>query len=284
MTQGTASTGPQASAPTRIDIYDNDVWIGTADIGSDGAWDYPAGNLQRGEHQFTAKAGASTSNAWTINVEASIDATAPFIEGVRPPINEKQTLDYYNINDDIHVVVPNHHMLSDDTVKVYWKGRSTTLGSEIQTVGSPPAPLKFKISKYEVIDVIGYNSTDVWYTLRRPSTGLEGESRHLQLSVTGSGQNFALNAPTVNGSKDNLRVWRQSQFDSTTTARVRAIGVTEWESHSQEFGTRDSLDFPIDAEWLKQNRGLSVVFNYSLRLRDDGGHFLFSQLLRINPL
>jgi hypothetical protein len=151
-------------------------------------------------------------------------------------------------------------------------------------VGSPPAPLKFKISKYEVIDVIGWPITDVWYTVRRASIIGDRESGHLQLAVTGSGQNFDVAAPTLNGSKNNLRVWRQSEFNSTTTARVRAIGVTEWESHSQEFVNEDSLDFPIDTEWLKQNRGLSVVFNYSLRLRDDGAHFLFSQLLRINPL
>lgn len=284
MTQGTASTGALASAPTKIDIYDNNVWIGTADIGSGGAWSYPASNLQIGEHRFTAKAGAVTSNAWTIQVNTqSINATVPFVEGVSPPINERQTFDYYNVNDDIHVMVPNYNMLPGDTVKVYWRGRSTTLGSEIQTVGNRPTPLRFEISKYEVIDVIGWPITEVWYTIRRASIPGDRESRHLQLAVTGSGQNFDVAAPTLNGSKNNLSVWRQSQFYSTSTVRVRAIGVTEWESDVQEFEGSDSLDFPIDTRWLAQNSGQSVVFNYSLRLRDNAD-FLFSQLLRINPL
>lgn len=131
------------------------------------------------------------------------------------------------INDDIHVMVPNYNMLPGDTVKVYWEGRSTTLPSEIQTVGDPPTPLKFKISTYEIIDVIGWNTTDVWHTIRRTQTDLKEESRHLQLSVTGSGHNFEVKAPTLDNSKQNLTISWQREFDSTTTARVRAIGVTE---------------------------------------------------------
>lgn len=285
MTQEKISTGASAPAPMTLEIFDNGVRIGTTTFNPGDTWTYQANGLELGEHRFTAKAGALTSNAWVIQVNPyPIDATVPFIEGVSPPINDKQTFDYYDTNDDIHVMVPNYNMLPGDTVKVYWKGRSTTLGSEIQTVGNPPTPLKFKISKYEVIDVIGWNTTDVWYTIRRPQTGLKGESRHLQLSVTGSGHNFEVRAPTLDNTKQNLTVSRQSEFNSTTTARIRAIGVTEWESHSKVFGTSGSLDFKIDEGWLDQNSGHSVVFNYSLRLLDDGSHFLFSQLLRVNPL
>lgn len=282
MTQRTASTGPQALVPTKIDIYDKDVWVGTTDIDSSGEWSYPASDLQIGEHRFTAKAGAVVSNAWRIQLNAQpINATVPFVVGVSPPDNERQKFDYYDVNGDIEVMVPNYNMLPGDTVKVYWKGRSITLGSDIKTV---PTPLRFKISKYEVIDVIRWPITDVWYTVRRASIIGDRESPHLQLVVTGSDQEFDVAAPTLNGSKNNLRVLRQRDFNSTSTARVRAIGITEWESHSQTFESEDYLNFPIDSAWLAQNEGHSVVFNYSLRLKDDGGHFLFSQLLRVNPL
>jgi len=81
---------------------------------------------------------------------------------------------------------------------------------------------------------------------------LKEESRHLQLSVTGSGHNFEVGAPTLDNSKQDLTISWQREFDSTTTDRARAIGVTEWESHPREFVTSDSLDFLIDAGWLDQ--------------------------------
>lgn len=284
MTQGTGSN--TALAVKTLEIYDNGRLIGTTPIDIDSAWTYQATDLEGGQHKFTAKLGVSESDPWLVEVNSqSINATVPFVEGVPPPSGDTQTFDYYtDVSGDIHVTVPNYNMISGDTVKIYWVGRSTTLGSEIQTVGKPPIPLTFKISKYEVIDVIGYNTTQVYYTVRRSPTEPDVTSRHLRLSVTGSGQSFEVSAPILNGAHDKVNVWRQSQFNSTSTVRVRAVGMTEWESYPQEFKNSTSLDFAIDAGWLNQNRGQSVAFNYSLRLRDDADHYLFSQLLRVDRL
>jgi hypothetical protein len=195
---------------------------------------------------------------------------------------DTQWLDYYAVNDPIHIVIPMAQLASNDTVKIFWVGRSTTIKSDILTVGTTPKPLELEISKYEVIDVIGYATTDIYYTVKKHGISETYTSNHLKLSVTG--HSFTIEAPTID-SNNNLVVEKQKEYNPTTTARVRAIGVTEWEAdHNKVFGEEKSLSFPINPAWLAANRGHSVLFDYSLRLQTADTRYLFSQLLRVNPL
>ena len=104
------------------------------------------------------------------------------------------------------------------------------------------------------------------------------------LTVYGANHTFDVKAPQLNAERNILTVSRQSDFSETTTARVRAIGVTDWESEEAlTFNDKGELKFDLDSDWIAQNKGKSVLFNYSLRLRPSDSHFLFSQLLRLNP-
>jgi hypothetical protein len=238
-------------------------------------------------YQVVLKASGVTQNspitAYQVKAEPVVAFDAPQVREATFSGFDTQWLDYYAVNDHIHIVVPIAQLASNDTVKVFWVGRSTTIKSDILTVGTSPEPLELVISKYEVIDVIGYITTDIYYTVKKQGTSDTYTSNHLKLSVTG--QSFTIKPPTINGSNNNLRVWRQDEFNDTTTVRVRAIGLTEWEvEHNQRFGGEQYLNFPIDPVWLAANHGHSVVFDYSLRLNTGDTRWLFSQLLRINPL
>jgi hypothetical protein len=225
----------------------------------------------------------SPITAYQVRAEPVVVFDAPQVREATFSAIDTQWLDYYEVNDDIHIIVPITQLAPNDTVKVFWVGRNTTIKSETLTVETSPEPLELVISKYEVIDVIGYATTDIYYTVKKQGISDTYTSNHLKLSVTG--HSFTIKAPTINSSNNNLFVWRQDKFNDTTTARVRAIGVTDWEvEHNQKFGAEKYLNFPIDPAWLAANRGHSVVFDYSLRLNTGDTRWLFSQLLRVNPL
>ncbi len=225
----------------------------------------------------------SPITAYQVRAEPVVVFDAPQVREATFSAIDTQWLDYYEVNDDIHIIVPITQLAPNDTVNVFWVGRNTTIKSETLTVETSPEPLEFVISKYEVIDVIGYATTDIYYTVKKQGISDTYTSNHLKLSVTG--HSFTIKAPTINSSNNNLFVWRQDKFNDTTTARVRAIGVTDWEvEHNQKFGAEKYLNFPIDPAWLAANRGHSVVFDYSLRLNTGDTRWLFSQLLRVNPL
>ncbi|MDH0747896.1 hypothetical protein N5D61_16290 [Pseudomonas sp. GD03842] len=273
---------------TSIEVYDGSRSLGFATV-SGNTWTLDLPQLPLGEHVFTARSGTLTSNNWKINMTAKdpvLNLTAPSVQEAHPVSGEKERLNYYDVNGDIHVAIPDYGMKTGDTVKLYWFGRSITLGSPIKVVGSPPSLPPFIISKYEVIDVIQANAS-LWYTVKRSPSDHTHESLSRELIVDGKG--FTIDAPSINGSHNNLRVMRQSEFNDNTTAEVRAIGGDAdsdiWSSNTLTFGTAGYLNFSIDSNWLTRNRGKSVKFNCSLRIApSDGNNYLFSQLLRVGPL
>ena len=120
MTQEKISTGASALAQMTLKIFDNGVRIGTTTFSPRDAWTYQANGQEEGEPRFTAKAGALTSNAWVIQVNPAPSMRQCHLSRKsRPPVNDKQTSDYYDINDDFHLMVPNYNMRPGDTVKVY---------------------------------------------------------------------------------------------------------------------------------------------------------------------
>jgi hypothetical protein len=188
---------------------------------------------------------------------------------------DAQQLDYYAVNDDLHVFVEVKQLEPRDTVKVYWEGGSTTIGSDIKTVGQLPTLLVFAISKYEVIDVIGSSGTDIYYTLKKQGTCDTLTSEHLRLSATS--HPFTLRPPTLSEDKKNLRVRYEFEFNASTTAKVWANGVAEWHpEHHQTFNSQSYLNVPTSPEWLMDNSGYSLILNYSLRLDSTDTEFSFS--------
>jgi len=281
------NTAASSTAAT-VEVFDNNRLVGTAAV-TGNTWSLAVSPLSPGTHTFTAKSGTATSNAYALTVVdegSELNLTRPHVREAQPAQGDKERLNYYNVKGDIHVVIPAYGMKTNDTVKLYWFGRSVTLGSPIQTVGSPPSLQPYVISKYEVIDVIGANAT-IWYTVRRPPSSENLTSESLALIV--DGHSYAINAPTINTGHDNLRALRLPQFNSDTTAAMRCIAGNAdsdvWSSDEATFGSAAYLNFRIDPAWRARNLGKPVKFNCSIRVNPSDGHnYLFSQLLRIGSL
>lgn len=276
----------EAAPGAVIEIRKNGTPIGTTTADENGRWHYNAVGLIDGVFSFTAHTSTASSSAWQLTINQPAVLIAPYVQhaNVADPVNDRQTLAYYQINADIDVVVPDYGMQPGETVKLYWVSRNTTYGSEIQTVANPPQPLRFKISKYEVIDAIGYRSTRIHYTVKR-GTAEPVLSRILSLDVTGYPGEAPLVAPTLLEARDNISVQKQTGMGTSTTVEVRGLGITEWQSDTQTLGSEEYLNFPISAAWLKANEGNPVRFNYSVRLKpSDGSNYRFSQLLRLDRL
>lgn len=281
MNHSTTADFQQSANAELVDVYDGEALLGTA-IVNGGNWTFAASNLSLGLHSFTAHSSRGSSAQWRITVaEEAMNLVAPHVREASTVGNNSERLDYYQVNDDIHCLVPDYHMKSGDAVTVHWVGRNVTIDSPTQTVESTPMLQPFPISKYEVIDVIGQNAS-IYYTVRRPTSTQTFTS--LPLLFTVDGHAFQLDAPSINGAHDNLRVQKQTQFNKNSTAGVRAIGPEgdEWSVDVTPcFGSDTYLNFSIDPSWLARNRGKPAIFNCSVMLNPGDAHYLFSQLLRV---
>ncbi|MCF7537486.1 hypothetical protein [Pseudomonas petrae] len=264
-----------------INIYDGEALLGTA-TSTGNTWSFTAQNLPLGLHTFTARSTTGRSNEWRITVtEEAMNLVVPHVREATSVADNRERLDYYQVNDDIHCIVPDYNMKIGDTVKMYWVGRTITIGSTLQTVGNSLSLQPFPISKYEVIDVIGHNAS-IYYTVKRPPSTETFTSLTLLLTV--DGHSFQVNAPTLNAGHDNLRVQKQTQFNNSSTVGVRAVGAEgdEWSADDMPvFGSNPYLNFTIDPSWLMRNKGKPAIFNCSVRVNPADPHYLFSQLLRV---
>jgi hypothetical protein len=259
-----------------VQLRDNGTPIGSVTSLPDGSWSYTSTGLSPGQHVFTAHVGNTVSNQWTVNVQDDqMNLVRPNFKNATAAGGNRQEINYYAHEGDGFVQIPDYHAQVGDTVRVSWAGRRITINSETQTVVNPAVGLEFKISMYELIDCIGVNAT-ITYTVGRGGQVYTSDS--LILSV--SGHVGAIEAPTINSpTNNNIRVqFREGYY----TAQIRFIGINTVESAIREFHG-DYINFTIDAAWADQNRGLPVLFNYSLKRFDDSKIY-YSQVLRVNNL
>jgi hypothetical protein len=163
------------------------------------------------------------------------------------------------------------------TVKVYWEGRNSTYGSEIQTVSFAGQTLSFSVPRLEVVDCIG-SGAKIWYTVRLPNTIQDLPSRGLDITVTP--QSLRLAEPTLNGDKSNLRTHYPSLVGQYTV-RMGFIGVTPHYGPEVSITNPSYTDHPVPRAWLDENRGKTVMFNFTLRKTDTGEPLIFSWYLRL---
>lgn len=265
-----------------VQIFDNNILRGTVQSLADGRWTFPTPVLTQGIHVFTARASGVTSNLWSINIQdEQLNLLVPHFENSRLVGPNREEIDYYQQEGDGFVQVQVSTLRPGDTVGVSWVGRRVTYNSEIQTVSNPPVPMRFKISQYEIIDCIGENAA-ISYTVVRPPSTTPITSPTLNLTIQGN--RFAIEAPTLSTSHDNLRVWKQGQFNNNSTARVRAIGISTWQSDIEYFNNQPYLNFTINPALIAENRGRPVLFNYSLKINPGDSIIYYSQILRVDRL
>lgn len=280
---------PTDSTAPSVELFDGDVHLGSANV-TGNTWSLTLSNpLPLGPHTLTARAHGKTSAPRTFTVveqDSGFNLSRPTVKEASTIEGDKQRLNYYDVNGDIHVQVQDEELKPGDTVKLYWFGRSITLGSAIRTVRNPQEILSFTILRYEVVDVIGTNAS-IYYTVKRPPSDEIHSSKVLSLIV--DGQAYNIQAPTLDKSHEKLTVVRQPQFNAETTVEVRCIGGDDdsdvWESRYLTFGNNMELVFTIDATWRAKYKTKGVKFCASIRVTPNGNPpYLISQLLRVSPL
>jgi hypothetical protein len=166
---------------------------------------------------------------------------------------------------------------SGQTVKIYWLGRNSTYGSEIQTVSHAGQTLSFQVPRLEVVDCIG-TGAQVSYTVRLPGTTKDLPSEDLRIRVTP--QKHHLPEPTLSSDKLNIRAYYPT-LDGAYKVRLAMFGkVTRY---SEEFNIIQPpyTNIAVPQSWLTENRGLPVMFNCTLKKTGTNEPLIFSWCLRI---
>jgi hypothetical protein len=163
------------------------------------------------------------------------------------------------------------------TVKVYWLGRNSTYGSEIQTISHAGQTLRFLVPRLEVVDCIG-TGAEVSYTVRLPDTTEDLPSEDLRIRVTH--QKHHLPEPTLSSDKLNIRAYYPT-LDGDYKVRLAMFGkVTRY---SEEFNIIQPsyTNIAVPRSWLTENSGLPVMFNCTLKKTGTNEPIIFSWCLRI---
>ena len=163
------------------------------------------------------------------------------------------------------------------TVKVYWLGRNSTYGSEIRTVAYAGEVLRFLVPRQEVVDCIS-SGAQISYTVRLPGTTENLPSENLRITVTA--QKHHLPEPTLNADKTNLRAYYPT-LEATYTVRMALFGITTRYGDEVTITQPDFTNLPVPPAWITENRGRSVMFNYTLHRTDTTEKLIFSWFLRL---
>lgn len=171
------------------------------------------------------------------------------------------------------------------TVKLYAVGRANTYGSEVQTIQTAGQTLTFRVPRLEVVDSIGSLMT-FYYTVRLPGTSDDKRSRSLGVNVTS--QPLHLPQPTLipgnpnpNPTPDIVRV-TYPELVGTYRVRVRLYGVVVRDTDEIYIDRPNQMNIEIPRNWLTENQGREVIFNYTLRKTDTNELIQFSWCLRVH--
>ncbi|WP_223520736.1 hypothetical protein [Pseudomonas sp. GL-B-19] len=163
------------------------------------------------------------------------------------------------------------------TVKVYWLGRNSTYGSEIQTVSYVGQTLIFRVPRLEVVDCISTRA-QISYTVRLPGTTEDLPSKTLGIQITG--QKHHLPEPTLSTDKLNLRTYYPA-LEGSYKVRLALFGRVTRYGEEVTITQPSYTNLPVLQAWLTENRGFDVIFNYTLRKTDTNDPIIFSWCLRV---
>lgn len=167
-------------------------------------------------------------------------------------------------------------MTIGQTIRARWASARNIYDSVITTV-TAVGTMEFLIPRMEVVDSIG-NTVPVSFTVRTYPDG--PLHRSVPLSLVVDAQTFILPPPRLTPDLTNVTV-RYPAMATGYHARVRLGGVitrkTEW--HDMKNGV--TAEFSIPASWIAENRGKTVLINYSVNRPGIDEQSQFSQVLRV---
>ena len=128
-----------------------------------------------------------------------------------------------------------------------------------------------------MVDCIG-SGAQISYTVRLPGATEPLPSKDLRITVTA--QKHLLPEPTLNSDKTNLRVYYPA-LEDTYSVRMALFGITTRYGDEVPITQPLQTDLPVPSAWITENRGRSVMFNYTLKRTDTDDPIIFSWCLRV---
>ena len=184
--------------------------------------------------------------------------------------------DIYNAR-HVTVQIPHYQgMAIGHTIRVRWASARNTYDSAITTV-EKVGPMDFTVPRLEVVDAIG-STVRVSFTVRRIPNGPLHRSEALLLAV--DPQKFVLTPPRLTPDQTTVTI-RYTGMATGYHARVRVAGVVTRKTEWQDLKTGITAEFSIPAIWIAENKGRTVLINYSVNRPGINEHSQFSQVLRV---
>jgi len=178
-----------------------------------------------------------------------------------------------------HVTVQVQHyvgMAVGQTIRVRWASARNIYDSAITTVTAVGA-MEFLIPRMEVVDSID-STVPVSFTVRTYPNGPLHRSDPLSLAV--DAQTFVLPPPRLTPDLTKVTV-RYPAMANGYQARVRVGGLITRRTAWQDMKTGVTAEFPIPASWIEENKGRTVLINYSVNRTGTEEQSQFSQVLRV---
>jgi len=221
---------------------------------------------------------------WSPTTHIDVHIKRPVLDLIRPKVLEALgsngtvlTFDGMYSQTHARVQVAYTGSFTGHTVKVYWVGRNSTYGSEIQTITQPGQTLTFLIHRLDVIDCIG-SGAKVYYTVKHSGIPEPIESRALNLTVIP--QRFDLREPTLSLDKRMATV-SYVGMSPGYSVRIAWHGQVIRYGPEVDINNTSQMQLSIDPAWIVESKGLPVKLNYTILRTNSGEHLMFSWLLRL---
>lgn len=190
-----------------------------------------------------------------------------------PPAGDRLSMNDIYRDDYLAVQLPiNAGIAASDTISVRWRGR-VLYDSPLVPYGELPANKQVQIPRIEVVDSIGL-TVPVNYSVKKGGSGTTLESAVLFLNI--DAQALALQAPSYSAGTVTVN----SPAPTGSRVRIRAVGQTTLETVSQTVTTGKPNLFILDPDWMLNNKGRTVLINYSV-FTALSPQWMFSRVLRV---
>ncbi|MEO8646392.1 hypothetical protein [Pseudomonas sp.] len=216
-----------------------------------------------------------TSDPKSLAIKTTIDLKLPkVLEAYGANGDRLKMADIYTAR-HVTIQIPQYvGMAIGQTIRARWANARHIYDSPITTV-EKVGPMDFEVPRLEVVDAIG-STVPVSCTVRTFPNGPLHRSDPLPLAV--DAQTFALRFPRITSDKTEVTI-RYPGMATGYHARVRFAGVVTRKTAWQDLST-DTAVFSIPASWIEENKGKTVLINYSVNRPGIDEQSQFSQVLR----
>ncbi|MHC8340330.1 hypothetical protein [Pseudomonas sp. HLT2-19-2] len=219
-----------------------------------------------------------TSEPRNLTIKTTIELKPPrVLEAYGPNGDRLKMADIYEAS---HVTIQVQKYLGmaiGQTIRARWASSRHVYDSAITTV-TTVGPMTFNVPRLEVVDAIG-STVPVSFTVRTYPNGPLHRSDALLLAV--DAQKFVLTPPRLTPDRTTVTV-RYPGMVTGYHACVRLTGVVTRETDWQDLQTDVTEEFSIPANWIEENKGRTVLINYSVNRPGIDEQSMFSQVLRVD--